>query len=111
MGRVACLVVLAFSVLVAPAHGYKLRGEPWPGRTISYHSSAPRWDDALRDAAQAWNTSGVRIRFKPAPRSRAALHIVPEGPVKGIAGNATLGYVPRDAITRKGYIREPTTGL
>lgn len=111
MGRVVVIVALALGLLAAPAHAYKLRGKPWPGRTITYHSSAPRWDGAIRDAARAWNTSGVRIRFKAATRGRAALRIVPEGPVKGIAGNATLGYVPRDAITRKGYIREPTTGL
>lgn len=79
---------------------FKLSGKRWPGRRITYFNSARQYAQPLRDAVSAWNRSGARIRFVPAPRSRAKLKIsaVSARSLNGMAGQATLGYVPPNMI-------------
>lgn len=69
----------------------------WPGRpaTIAVFNTAPAYGAPLHRAIRAWNTSGARIRFNYAPRSRARLFVIQGvGPCGGAAaGCADLGYV------------------
>jgi hypothetical protein len=91
---VATGFLFAGMAVAAPAgHAYKLAGKKWPTRTITYHSAAPQYDEALGAAVRAWNSSGVRIRFKPAPRRRAKLRIVYAARNDPDPGRATLGWV------------------
>jgi hypothetical protein len=57
---------------------------------ITYFDGGPD-HAAVRTAVRAWNTSGVRIRFKAASRRRAAVHVVRQA--GRCAGTAQLGYV------------------
>lgn len=88
------------------AHAYALDGIPWPGRpaTITYWNGTSYGSQVAR-AARAWNESGVHVRFRAAPRSRARLRIVydryadPERESLGIAhGRASVGYQPRNSV-------------
>jgi hypothetical protein len=54
---------------------FRFRGMRWPGRRITYFNAARQYADPLRDAVSAWNQSGARIQFVPAPRRRAKLKI------------------------------------
>jgi hypothetical protein len=52
----------------------------------------------------AWNTSGVRVRFRATSRRRARLRIFEEpGPSGG--GNAILGWAPSSAVTERLFVR------
>ena len=44
------------------------------GRVIAYHSRSKRFAGEVRRAARAWNSSGIRIRWKAVPASRARIH-------------------------------------
>ena len=104
------IVSLALLIAAAPAAAYRLGGAKWPSRTITYHVAAPEWKSTVREAAQLWNRSGVRIRFRPASRARARLHILRRGSLMGnLAGEATLGYAR--GVTKKGYISDPNVGV
>jgi len=92
--RRAGLLVAVLAVALAwaaPAEAFKLGGARWPGRTITFHASAPQYKAAIKVAVRAWNTSGARIRFKRAPRRRAQLQMI-YGHRGGPSGRATLGY-------------------
>ncbi len=56
---------------------YKLIGGHfrWHGRVIAYHSSAKRYAREVRLAASAWNSSGIRVRWKAVPARRARVRI------------------------------------
>ena len=56
---------------------YKLIGgrHRWHGRVIAYHSSAERYAHEVRQAASAWNSSGIRVRWKAVPARRARVKI------------------------------------
>jgi hypothetical protein len=85
------------------AQAYKLGGKKWPTRTITYNAGdAPTYKEAIRRAVRAWNTSGVRVRFRSTSRRRARVHIAEEGkPTLGGGGRATLGWAPRSAVTER----------
>jgi hypothetical protein len=94
----APLAALCLLVLAVPAAAAD--GRSWPGRTITFHES-PK-DAGVRDAARAWNRSGVRIRLERAssPR-RAQVRVDVRGSRCG--GFAQLGYAPgRQALMRIG---------
>jgi hypothetical protein len=93
VGAAAAVVLLAVAAVPA-SHAYKLGGKKWPTRTITYHSAAPQFDEAIKQAVHAWNTSGVAIRFKPAPKRRAKLQIGYQDWDNGLDGHATIGWVP-----------------
>jgi hypothetical protein len=88
---VAAIVALCAVAVVAPAaHAYRLSGQRWPGRTITYYN-ATAYKDEVRAAVRAWNASGVRIRFKAAARTRAQVRIASGGRT-GCFGFAQIGY-------------------
>ncbi len=66
-------------------------GMRWPGRTITYHETPKSL--GVRDAARAWNRTGLGIRFKRVSSRRRADVLVKVG-AKGCAGFAQLGYAP-----------------
>lgn len=92
--RLAIAVVAGIGALLAVAPGagaFVLGGDKWPGRTIPYFdASSDR--AAVKVAVKAWNSSGVRIRFRPVVRSRARVLIVSTG--GQCHGVAQLGYSP-----------------
>jgi hypothetical protein len=89
------IVAVAGLLTVGTAAGsaYHLGGKKWPTRTITYHSSASQYREAIREAVALWNASGVNVRFKATKRSRAKLRIV-YGGRGGPSGQATLGWSP-----------------
>jgi hypothetical protein len=96
----AAALILAAAFGAVPSHAFKLGGTKWPTRTITYHSSAPQYDEAIRAAVQAWNTSGARIRFKPTSKRRARLRIIYGRNLRG-SGEATLGWEAPSTIVRR----------
>jgi hypothetical protein len=99
--RAVALVVLALvagGTTAASADAYSFLGQRWPGTTIRYYNTAPALSWPLQQAAQAWNTSGTRLRFVKTSRARAQVVIHRFGPANGFCwGNATAGYVPKSA--------------
>jgi len=107
--RSALVVAIAVPAAVAAAptaHAYALDGIPWPGRpaTITYWNGTAYGSQVAR-AVRAWNGSGVRVRFRSAPKRSARLRIVydrfadPERELAGIAhGRASVGYQPRNRV-------------
>ena len=100
----ALVAALAAAACASPAQAYRLDGIPWPGRpaTITYWNGTG-YTAQVKQAAAAWNRSGARVRFVPAPRRRAALRIVYDPrPVPGVAGlahgSASVGYQPHNRI-------------
>ena len=66
--------------MATPAGAFVLNGnEPWPGdpAVIEFSSvvkgSGDKW--AVKTAVQAWNDSGLDLKFKRVPKSKAALVI------------------------------------
>ena len=107
----AAAVFALVAAAAAPAsHAYNLGGKKWPTRTITYHSSAPQFGFAIKAAVQAWNTSGVRIRFRPAPKHRAKLLIGYSERSDGAPGRAVLGWVPVQRVTEKTHGGVPLIG-
>lgn len=94
--------VLVAGLLAAPAaQAYKLGGKKWPTRTITYNAgAAPKHAKAIRRAVRAWNTSGVRVRFRATSRRRARLRIS-ETPSPTHGGRATLGWASPSTITER----------
>jgi hypothetical protein len=116
--RRAAVLATAVAVLgsavagAAPSQAYKLGGSKWPTRTITYHASTPEFDGAIAAAVRAWNTSGVRVRFKAASARRARLQIIHGTNLGGGAnGLASLGDVPPDVVTRRTIEGVPISGF
>lgn len=89
-------VLTAIAVLGAGASSgaaYQLGGSRWPGRTVTYHNLSPANAGAVKDAAAAWNASGVRIRFVATTRRRAQIVIRTKS--RGCLGFAQLGHQGR----------------
>lgn len=99
------MLVLWSALLVpAAADAYRLGGAKWPKHTITYRSLLKDDRAAVRDAVRAWNTSGVRIRFR-AVRRNPDITIRYKRGLDGLtAGNAPLGYT-RDRRFRYVNIR------
>jgi len=83
------------------AHAYRLAGKRWPGKpaTITYWNGTG-YDEEVAVAVQAWNTSGVRVRFVRAKRARADVAMTSYPVLPGVlqgygaAGRASVGYSP-----------------
>lgn len=69
-------------------------GRAWPRGQIPYFNGARRYAKRVRAAVKLWNSSGLGIRFKRVPRSRArvVVRVAPGG--AGCHGMASLGYTP-----------------
>ena len=67
----------------------------WPAGTITYYNEAPQYEWSVQQGIAAWNSSGARVKFVRAPRSRAKL-IIRFGDlgIEDIAGAAYI-YPPR----------------
>ena len=89
------LAALAAPHVAAAAEGYS----PWPTRTILYYNGATKYASSVKQAAHLWNRSGVKIRFKAVPKSKARLRIVISN--RGLFGG--LGFT--DVTGTKGTIR------
>jgi hypothetical protein len=74
-------LALVLGLLAAPsaAGAYVIGGKRWPGRTITYYNGDKKLKRPVELAVRAWNTSGVRIRFRPVSRARAQVVIRPGG--------------------------------
>lgn len=75
--RLGLAFVLAVLALPTAASAYVIGGKRWPGHTITYYNGDKKLSRAVALAARAWNTSGVRVRFRPASRARAQVVIRP----------------------------------
>ena len=103
MGRTDAITRAALAALTAltltlaapmPAQAYKLFPFRFAQRTVVYHNTAHKHDAAVKAAVRAWNRSGVRLRWKAGPRSRADVIIKIERNLPfGAAGQASSGPV------------------
>jgi len=88
------LVVAAAGVLAAPGSAYRIEGRPWPNGVVPYYSFAAGHAWSLKQAVDAWNRSGARVRFVPVAPAQARLFIreARDGSCKH--AKATLGHTP-----------------
>ena len=92
-------VALAGSVLLTgPADAYVVQGRAWPGGVITYYNDAPDQAWAVKQAVDAWNSSGARIRLVAAPASTAYVRIEHFPGVSCTNAEATIGYAPNARI-------------
>ena len=70
-GLTIALAVLLVGVASAPAEAFRVFPAKWGVRTIPYFNAAGKYRADVRTAVQAWNRSGVRMRWKAVPRGRA----------------------------------------
>jgi hypothetical protein len=98
VGRLLLAVTLCCALGAAwaqAASAYTTAGARWPGRTakITYWNGSG-YATELAAAVRAWNTSGARVRFVKARRSRARVRITLTEPVNdggfGASGVASL---------------------
>lgn len=95
VAALACAAGLALCLGLLPrsAHGYLIKGRPWPGGVIGYYNAATDQAWAVRHAVEAWNSSGARIRFVAVPAAQAQLRIEHfQGVSCTINSEATVGY-------------------
>jgi hypothetical protein len=96
----AAALCVAGMLVAQAAQAYKLGGHKWPTRTITYNAgAAPKYAKAIGRAVRAWNTSGVRVRFRATSRRRALLPIFQDGILPDGGGQAILGWVSPSAVT------------
>lgn len=79
----------------APPGKARVRIRKYPGKVIRYWANVPksyRW--AVKEAAAAWNRTGLDMTFKPSSRARSDLTIEVDN-IGFEGGLATLGYAPR----------------
>jgi hypothetical protein len=90
---------LASASASAPLVGGPTVGSPWPDGLVRYYNDAPEHEWALRQAVDAWNRSGARIRLRRTDRLQADL-VVHSTPEKQCGhGRATVGYSVPATIT------------
>jgi len=81
------------------ANGFVAAGRPWPGGVIRYYNAATDQAWAVQRAVNAWNASGVRVKFVAVPAGRAQVRIEHfPGVACTINGEATIGYVPKARV-------------
>src|SRR5262245_36633443 len=100
--RTAVVTLLLALGLAAPAQAYRLEHTRWYTHTITYHNTVPRYAKAAKAAAQAWNSSGARIRWKAVSRRRARVLITTSTHIPG-AGQARFRSF--NGIVRRASIR------
>jgi hypothetical protein len=74
--RAFLVAAIATAILTADAAAYRPIGPRWDDRVVTYHLASPEHRWSLERAVQAWNASGARIKFAPAPPARARVRIV-----------------------------------
>ncbi len=104
----ACLTALLAVTAAAPerADAYRLGGQAWPKRVITYRVTVPSFRAPVNDALAQWNASGVRLRFREVRSGKADVIVatlkvprLPPGVIAldrcglgGAAGRGSLGY-------------------
>lgn len=91
---VPTLLALLLTALALPTSASARDGKRWPGTRITYYD-ATRDKLAVRKAVQAWNRTGVRVRFVRTFNRRAANVLIRNTrnvPAGCGTGMATLGY-------------------
>ncbi|MDX6481190.1 MAG: snapalysin [Gaiellaceae bacterium] len=90
------LPLLVLLVAAAPAQAYHLGGARWPGspaRITYYEATGAKYHWSIAQAAAAWNTSGVRVRFvRVLSRSSAQVVITRSTSLPPNGGYASVGY-------------------
>jgi hypothetical protein len=89
------LAVICGIVVVPLAYGYQIKGERWPGPTVSVWNTTS-YATPVIDAERAWNHTPAAIRFVPAPDRASADVVVRYGAPHELA-EATLGYAPGES--------------
>lgn len=112
----AVVMVLGATAISAPT----ARGvDRWPGKTIRYHSNLhSSYDWSLKAATNAWNSTGLGIRFVRVKKPTQAQFLIRMGPSRGGGAWATLGRQrnarlvvagrPGRAISRENWIDTAT---
>lgn len=90
---------LATASAAAPGLGGPTVGGAWPDGLVRYYNGAPEHEWALRQAVDAWNRSGARIRLRQTDRLQADLVVESSGEKQCGHGRATLGYSVPATIT------------
>jgi len=73
-----------------------IRGDPWPGPAIRYHTSAAKYADAVDRAAKIWNRAEVGIKLRRVKAQDAQLIVSYGG--KSCTGWAIVGYASNSAM-------------
>lgn len=94
--RLALAAALLATLVFAPsAEAFKTFGSwRWPGKTITYHDgTGKQYKDEVAAAARAWNTSGVKVKWKKvSSKSKAQVPIIVKKiPTAGIAWHLGRG--------------------
>ena len=88
------------------AEAYRLGGQTWPKRVITYRVTVPSFRQPVNAALAQWNASGVRLRFREVRSGKADVIVktlrvprLPPGVIAlnpcglgGAAGRGSLGY-------------------
>ena len=81
-----------------PGAAFRTHGEPWPDGFIPYYNAAHDQAWAVKQAVNAWNTSGARVRFVPVTRSSAKL-VIEYAPTRSCKrAEATVGHTTRSVV-------------
>ena len=91
----ALLAVTAatFVPLTGTADAFVAPGRAWPGGVVRYYNAAPDQAWAVKQAVDAWNSSGARVRLVAVPKSQADVRIEHFAHVScTINAEATVGY-------------------
>jgi PKD domain-containing protein/matrixin len=105
LGRLTTAGIAALTLaVIAPgsAHAYKLYGFKFSQRTVTYYNAAGKYDAGVKAAVRAWNRSGVRLRWKAAPRSRADVTIEIN---RRLASSGVAMFQPRNGRVHGGRIQ------
>lgn len=97
--RAALLAIPALLATAAPAEAYRFAGKRWPGTVVPYAVEAPLYDEAVEEAARAWNRARIGISFRRVKPEHARLVIrygrsrgARLSGCKGENGRAMLGW-------------------
>lgn len=82
-----------------PAPRAEQRTRLWPGGIVTYYNEALDQEWAVRQAAEAWNASGARVRFSAAPRESAMVTITYNRTETCDYAEAVVGFSPRSTVT------------
>jgi hypothetical protein len=88
--------VRALAAAKTAAPTYKIGGQRWPGRTITYYNALPASNKAYQRGMAAaiteWNARGIGTRFVRVSGKRRAQVVISHNGRSNPGGRATLGY-------------------
>lgn len=83
---------VALGLAAAPGSAYRIEGRPWPKGVVPYHSFAGGHAWSLKQAVDAWNQSGARVRLVPVSPGQARLFIREARSGSCTHAKATVGH-------------------